>query len=315
MRVVFLGTEELGETVLRKLAESRHDVMLVITPPDRPKGRGRTVVPGLVVLACEAYGIPILQPETVRDEEAVTAINAVQPDILTVVSYGEFIPSKIYKKPPHGAVNVHPSLLPRWRGASPVRYTLLNGDKTAGVTVQYLAKKMDAGDVLMQEEIPVDPLDNHGTLCEKLYPLGADLLVRVLDAIEAGDINPVTQDESEITFAPKIEKSDLWIDWTEPAEKVRDRIRAFAPDPGARATFRDGQYKILDAEPDFVGLETEPAPGIVMNLTKSGPVIACGDHGLKLTMLQPPGKKPVRGVDFQNGYRLAEGDEFTGQPV
>ncbi len=312
MRVIFLGTDIFGELALKKLAESSHEVVLVVTQPDRPKGRGRTIVPGRVRLATEAYRIPLIQPESIRDDETKEIIAEIAPDIIAVVSYGEYIPRSIYDAPPHKSINVHPSLLPRWRGAAPVRYALLAGDRVTGVTVQYLHKRMDAGDIVLQEEAPIDPDDGHDSLCDKLYPLGAEMLVRALDGLEAGTIQPVPQDESKITNAPKIEKDDTWLDWSRPADEVRNRIRAFSPKPGARTRFRGSDYKILTADKGIRQIEGGNEPGTVVELSKDGPVVACIDGGLAITELQPPGKKPQGGRDFLNGYRVETGERFSG---
>lgn len=313
MRVVFIGTDEIGEIALRKLSESRHDVVLVISQPDRPKGRGRRIEPGPVAVAAEEFGFPLIQPESIRDEEARKALDDVSPDIITVVSYGEYIPRKIFESPKHGSINVHPSLLPRWRGASPVRYALLAGDDVTGVTIQYLHKRMDAGDILMQEEVPIEPDDDHGSLCNKLYPLGGELLVRALDGLEEGTISAFPQDESKVTQAPKIEKGDLWLNWAMPAKQVRNRIRAFAPSPGARAEFRGKVYKILSASKDFISPDERCAAGMVSRLVDEGPVVMCSDLGLVITSIQPPGKKPIDGRDFINGYRIEVGEIFKGR--
>jgi len=313
MRVVFLGTEDIGEIALRRLAESSHKVVLVVTQPDRPKGRGRKIVPGNVKVTAEELGIPFIQPETVRRAEARDAILGSSPDIIAVVSYGEYIPASIFDAPPHKSINVHPSLLPRWRGASPVRHALIAGDDMTGVTVQYIHKRMDAGDILLQEEIAIEPDDDHGSLCGRLYPLGAELLVQALDGLEAGTIRPVPQDESKVTKAPKIEKDDLRLDWARPALDVRNRIRAFSPTPGARAVFRDSDYKILAADREFRQTEGQPDPGRVADISDLGPIVACGDAALVITRLQPPGKNPLSGRDFLNGYRVEVGERFAGR--
>jgi len=310
MRVVLIGTDEIGEIALRKLNESRHEISLVISQPDRPKGRGRKIEPGPVAVAAHELSLPLSQPESIRDEVARQKLNEASPDIIAVVSYGEYIPSDIFQAPKLGSINVHPSLLPRWRGASPVRYTLLAGDEETGVTIQYLHKKLDAGDILLQEKITVEPDDDHGSLCSKLYPLGAELLVRALDGLEGGTITPVPQDESNVTKAPKIEKVDLWLDWTKSAKEVRNRIRAFSPTPGARTLFRDKDYKILTASKEFMEPDTKLESGQIAIPADEGPAVMCADKALVITSLQPSGKKPINGKDFINGYRIETGEIF-----
>jgi methionyl-tRNA formyltransferase len=191
-----------------------------------------------------------------------------------------------------------------------VQYTLLAGDEETGVTIQYLHRKMDAGDILLREKIPVEPDDDHGSLCSKLYPLGAELLVRALDGLEGSTITPAPQDESKVTKAPKIEKVDLWLDWTKSAKEVRNRIRAFSPTPGARTLFRDKDYKILAASKDILESFVKFNPGQVASVSNEGPAVMCADKALVITSLQPSGKKPINGKDFINGYRIETGEIF-----
>lgn len=313
MRVVFVGTDELGEIALRRVAGCGHDIVLVVTQPDRPKGRGRKLVPGVVRLAAEEFEIPFIQPQTIREDKSKQTIGDADPDIIVVVSYGEYIPSSIYLAPKFKSINLHPSLLPRWRGAAPVRYTLLAGDETTGVTVQYLHKKLDAGDILKQIDIPVDPDDDHGSLCQRLYPLGATMLVEVLDDFEkfGDEIKAVRQNEDDVTKAPKISKDDLCIDWSEKAADVRNKTRAFSPKPGAKSLFRDNQYKILSADKIFHETSGKVEPGDVINLSDKGLVVACGSKAVCITKIQPPGKKPMNARDFLNGYRVKVGEKFT----
>ncbi|MCK4720684.1 methionyl-tRNA formyltransferase [bacterium] len=313
MRVVFVGTDELGEIALRSVAESKHDIVLVVTQPDRPKGRGRKLTPGAVRLAAGEFGFPFIQPQTIREDDSKRAIIEADPDIIVVVSYGEYIPSSIYLAPKFNSINLHPSLLPRWRGASPVRYTLLAGDETTGVTVQYLHKKLDAGDILKQMELPVDPDDDHGSLCKRLNPPGAAMLVEVLDDFEkfGNDIKAKRQNEDNVTKAPKIGKGDLWIDWSGKTVDVRNKTRAFSPKPGARSMFRDNSYKILTIDKIFHETSGKVEPGDVINLSDKGPVVACGSKAVCITKIQPPGKKPINARDFLNGYRVKVGEKFT----
>jgi len=310
MRVVFMGTDDLGDVTLREIERSSHYLDLVVTQPDRPKGRGRKLVPGAVKIAAMELGLPVLQPESLRDESAEQAISMLGTDIIAVASYGEYIPRSIFASPPHGSINLHPSLLPRWRGASPVRYTLLAGDTEAGVTVQKVHRRMDTGDIFAQNKIPVDPDDNHGALCGKLYQLGARLLVQVLDSIESGTAVPIPQNEDDVTLAPKIEKSDLLLHWNRPAAEVRNKIRAFSPDPGTKTLFRGQHYKILNAGVEFVTLTGDTEPGTVFGLSDNGLVVACSDAGLVISQLQPPGKKPMNARDYINGYRVQSGEMF-----
>jgi len=314
MRLVFVGTDDIGALALKEIIGSSHEVLFVISQPDRPKGRGKKITPGPVRQVADEYDIRIYQPESIREDVTRNAIIEASPDIMVVVSYGEYIPSKIFKAPEFGSINLHPSLLPRWRGAAPVRYALLAGDEVTGVTVQYLHKRMDAGDILAQVEVPIEPVDDHGSLCDRLHPLGAKLVVEVLDRFDkkGHEIESYVQDEEKITQAPKITKDDLWIDWTRSAVDVRNKIRAFAPSPGARAQFRGELYKILRVE-DVNDYPNEPVPGLIYGIPY--PIVDCVDKGLKIITIQPPGKKPIDGADFRNGYRLADGEMFGGKEL
>lgn len=315
MKVVFTGTDTIGARALKALVECpRHEVVFVITQPDRPRGRGRKLVEGEVKILANENLIPVLQPETIKSPEIIAAFDQYMPDIMTVVSYGEYIPKSVYNKPPKRSINLHPSLLPRWRGASPIYFALLEGDKETGVTIQYVAKKMDAGDILNQVIVPVSDDDNVESLSGKLYQPGADLLIKTLDEIEAGTQHPVAQDESEslVTYAPKLTPENQWIDWSGPAVRVRNRIRAFSPKPGARTNFRDKDFLIHSAE-IMPGLADSHDAGCIIAIEKDGPAVICGENSLLITSLQPSGKNVIKGKDFINGYRPEIGEMFTGK--
>jgi methionyl-tRNA formyltransferase len=310
MKVAFIGSDEFGAIGLEALTGSSHEVVLVVTVPDRPKGRGQCCEPGPVKAIAIEKGLRLIQPEKIKDPEARQALLEASPDILAVVCYGEYIPESIYNAPPERSINVHPSLLPRWRGSSPIYYTLLAGDTMGGVTVQYLHKKMDAGDILLQIETPIDPNENHGQLSDRLYRIGGGLLIEAVDGLQSRTIVPQIQDESLATKAPKIEKSDLWLKWNEPAIDVRNRIRAFAPVPGAKSQFRGVLCKLLSASRDLVKVENMSEPGTIVSLIKDGPVVACLDSCLCITGIQPAGKKALNGKDFLNGYHPKIGERF-----
>lgn len=310
MKVAFMGSSEFGAIALRALARSSHSVVFVITGPDKPKGRGMCCEPGPVRIVAEEFGYPLIQPLSIKEQEVREKLADISPDIIVVVCYGEYIPQAIFNAPPFKSINVHPSLLPRWRGASPIHYALLAGDTMTGVTVQYIAKRMDAGDILLQSEVPIDPDENHGCLSARLHNIGAEMLIETLDRLEKGNISPFPQDDSKATNAPKITKADLNLNWSLPANDVRNRIRAFAPEPGAKVQFKSKQYKILEAASRFVAIGGNSQPGMIVQLSPEGPVVACLDAGLVITRLQPAGKKAMSGKDFINGYRPKIGDLF-----
>jgi len=315
MRIIFIGTETIGEIALRELIASDNEVAMVITQPDRPKGRGRKIEEGPVKIAANEAGIRVIQPESIKDESVKVALDEIRPDIITVVSYGEYIPSSIYEFPPYGSINLHPSLLPRWRGASPMRYTLLEGDSKAGVTVQYIAKKMDAGDILLQKEVEIDADVDHGALEEVLYPLGAQLLLLTINGLQQGSITPRAQDSEKITYASKITREDLVIDWNKPAVRIRNKIRAFSPSPGAVTIFRGEIIKLLSSDKEIAHIDGfEGSPGTVVGSGSLGPRVICPDGILTITALQPAGKKRLTGRDFINGYKPESGERFGESP-
>jgi methionyl-tRNA formyltransferase len=314
MRVAFLGSDEFGAIGLEAVAASVHQVVLVVTVPDRPKGRGRVCEAGPVRCVAEKHGLRTVQPESIKEQTAQEALVGSTPDVIAVVCYGEYIPESVFSAPTFGSINVHPSLLPRWRGASPVHYTLLAGDRMGGVTIQYVAKRMDAGDILLQREVEIGRDENHGELSDRLYRLGGTMLVEALDRLESGTIEARKQDEALATKAPKMQKSDLWLDWGVPAEELRNRVRALAPSPGARARFREEQVKILEMSHDFRPLNEPARPGEVVSVEKERFLVACADRAVEITRIQPPGKRAVSGRDFVNGFHPHTGEFFESAP-
>lgn len=253
MRIVFMGTAALACPCLEAIAN--HDIAAVVTQPDRPKGRSLELAASPVKLTAGKLGLPVLQPVKVRD--IVEDLRSLHPDLIVVVAYGQILPKTILEIPPRGCINVHASLLPRWRGASPIQHAILHGDRETGMTTMHMNEQMDAGDIILQRAEPIRPDDTAGTLHDRLATLGAELLVETLQ----GDFPRHKQDESKITVAPKLAKEDGRIDWSQPAEVIERQIRAFNPWPGAfaylgdlmvklwKADVRDGALKILEVQP------------------------------------------------------------------
>lgn len=310
MRVIFLGSPPFGVEVLRLLLGSSHEVVAVVTPPDRPRGRGRrTQVSPLAELAGGGHEpIPLLRPTTTRDDAFAASLKALQPDVLMVASYGEILRQPVLELAPHGAFNVHASLLPRWRGAAPIQHALLAGDAETGVSVQRMVLALDAGDLLLSSKTPIDGNENAGELLARLAVLGGQVAVEALDLLEAGGAHFTPQDPAAITLAPKLKKEDGVLDWSEGAESIVRRIRAFTPWPGVHTTLPDGRrLGIRRARPTPAA---SGDPGAVLS-SGEGFCIACGDgEALALLEVQPEGKAPMDGEAFVRGARLDPGSRL-----
>lgn len=320
MRVVFMGTPEFAVATLERLIESPHDVVAVVTQPDRPKGRGREIAPPPVKVRAEAAGIPVYQPEKLRKERFHETLAALKPDVAVVVAYGKILPKEILDVPVHGCLNVHASLLPKYRGAAPIQRAIANGDLETGVTIMKLDEGMDTGPIVTTEEVPILDDDDQISLANMLSVVGASLLVDTLDHLAAKGSVPLTpQDDSRATYAPPLEKKDARIDWKHSNERIICLIRAMVPWPGAFTTFKGQEWKILKAEPfttpegDAIVPGEEMATGEVFALVKNkGFAVRTGDASLLVTVVQIPGKKPVDAGALLNARLLKEGDVLGG---
>lgn len=297
-RIVFMGTPEFALPALTKLAEAFR-VVGVVTQPDRPAGRGRVLTPPPVKVLAGELGIPVVQPERLREPEAFTLLQQWEPDLIVVAAYGQILRQDVLDLPPLGCINVHASLLPRWRGASPVQAAILNGDAETGVTIMKMDAGLDSGPLLSRRAIEIFPEENAGPLGDRLARLGAELLVETLPGYLAGEILPAPQDERLVTRAPMLKKEDGQLDFTQPAVSVWRRVRAFNPWPGA-FTFWNGQaLKVLSAE-------VVDAPGAApqkRDILGGRPAIGAVDGWLVLNEVQAAGKKPVAGEVFLRGAR------------
>lgn len=309
MRVVFFGTPDVAARSLERLLASSHEVAGVVTQPDKPRGRHGTPQPPPVKHVALEAGIPVLQPATPKQEGFAGELQALAPDACAVVAYGHLLPPAVLAVPPKGTVNVHFSLLPRYRGAAPVQRALMAGETETGVSVFVLEPTLDTGPVIEQVRVAIEADDTTGALLERLTPVGADALVRVLDALEAGAAVPHEQLDAEATPAPKIRPEEEQIDWTRPAKDIVNLVRALSPNPGAYTWFRGKRVKVWRAEPAAGTGE----PGAVLNPGESF-VIATGDRAVRPLELQPDGKRRMPASELARGWRLAGGDRF-GNPV
>lgn len=311
-KVVFMGTPQFAVPSLQALIDhEKIDLEAVVTQPDRPVGRKRELKPSPIKELALAHDIPVLQPEKIAGSEEMKEILEIEIDLIITAAYGQFLPEALLNHPKFRSINVHASLLPKYRGGAPIHYALLNGDSETGVTIMYMEKKMDAGDMLAQASIPIEADDDTGSLFEKLSYLGRDLLVDTLPELFAGEIKAVPQDESQVTYSPNISRDEEEINWSKSAQSIANLIRALRPAPGAY-TYLDGdRFKIWQAE----ALEEKSAvdPGTIVELADDSMIVAAGDKSqLKLTQVQPAGKAKQAVKDYLNGAgrQLERGQKF-----
>lgn len=303
MRIVFMGTPDFASASLEKLLAEGFDVVGVFTQPDKPKGRGMEMAFSPVKELALAHGLPVYQPVKMRDGTAYEAIKALEPDILVVVAYGRILPDDILALPKHGAVNVHGSLLPKYRGAAPIQWAVLNGDKITGVSTMYLASEMDTGDVIYTAETEIGEFETSGELFDRLKVMGAELLVKTLRDIDAGTAPRTAQDHSKATYVGMLDKSVSPIDWTKDARAVIKWIYGLQPWPVATAELDGTVYKIFTAE--YTENHSDKPAGSVIYAGDKGIEIVCGSgETVMITELQAPGKKRMKAADLLRGRKI-----------
>ena len=298
MRIVYMGTPDIAATCLKQLLADGFDVAAVYTQPDRPKGRGMKMVFPPVKEVALAAGIPVYQPESFRDEETVRQLRALQPDVIAAVAYGRILPQSVLDIPPKGCVNIHASLLPQYRGSAPYQWAVLDGQKKTGVTAQFMALKMDAGDVIDAAVTNIGPDETAGELLDRLAVLGAELLSKTMGRLRDGEVTAVPQDESRVTYAPMLDKSLCPIDWTKSAQQVHDHVRGLNPWPVATADLGGKRFKVYTT----AIAESSGAPGTVLGLTRTGLRIACGEGAVEIRVLQAEGGKRMAAPDYFRGH-------------
>jgi len=305
MRIVFMGTPEVAAFSLERLLQGQETVIGAVTQPDRPSGRGQKTVPSPVRKVAESHNVPVLAPEKIRDPSFLDVLKKWAPDLIVVVAYGRILPRQILELAPHGCLNVHYSLLPKYRGAAPVAWTIIDGEKQSGVTTMHLVEKMDAGPIFLQRAIPLAEDETGISLQAKLAPLGAELLVETIAGLKAGKITPKDQNESGVSYAPLLKKDDGFIDWKLPAAALERRVRGLAPWPSAFTYLAGNLLKIHRAR--VIEMATEAAPGEVMKADKEGLWIATGNGVLSLEQVQLENKKRMTAGEFLNGTRVEKG--------
>lgn len=303
-----MGTPDFAIASLNALLEAGHDVVAVITQPDKPKGRGKKLAYPEVKLRALELGLPVHQPEKVKDAAFLELLRGYAPEVIVVVAYGRILPQAILDLPKYGCINVHGSLLPEYRGAAPIQRAVYDGKQESGVTIMQMDAGMDTGDMLLQGCLPISDCDTSGTMFDKLAVLGGELLVHTLDGLQRGMITPKRQDEEKATYAARILKEDEMIDWSRSAQAIHCQIRALAPSPGAYTLWQGQRLKIWKSQ--LTDGMYGQAPGTVVQADRDGLLVQTGQGCLSLLEVQPAGKKVMSARDFCNGAAVHVGVHF-----
>ena len=302
MRIVFMGTPDFAVPSLQALIDAGHEVCAAYTQPDKPQGRKQVLTPPPVKVLAQQYGIPVYQPATLKDAAEQERLRALAPEAIIVAAYGKLLPKAVLDIPPRGCINVHGSLLPRWRGAAPIQWAVIAGDKTAGVTTMRMAEGLDTGDMLLKYETPIGARETAGELFDRLAQAGAALLVETLDRLD--DITPVPQEDSQSCYAHMLDKEMAVIDWAKSAHEIDCLIRGLSPWPVALTTLDGARLKVYAAQP----VSGAGRPGEVLESDpKKGFVIACGADALRLDEVQLVGGKRMKSADFLRGHAIPRG--------
>ena len=305
MKLVFFGTPEFAVLPLQTLLSSNHEILAVVTQPDRQSGRGRHMKPSPVKLEAQKAGIRILQPQSVKDENFISELKSFNPSSIVLVAYGQILPAAIIDLPKQGCINIHASLLPSYRGAAPVNWAIINGEKKTGITIMLLDEGMDTGPVLLQDEIEIRESDTTGTLYLKLSEIGADLLISLLNDLEGGNVTPYAQ-TGEVSYAPVLKKTDGLLNWSRSAKDICNFIRGMNPWPGAYSYIEGERIKLLSARPtDDNGPE-----GVIKKISKDELIVSAGNGAVSILELQPSGKPAMPIRAFLQGRKLKEGRRF-----
>lgn len=299
MRIVFMGTPDFAVPSLRSLIEAGYNVVGVVTQPDRPKGRKKILNPPPVKEVALQYGIPVLQPQRIRKKEALDEVLALKPDLIVTAAFGQILPKALLDVPRLGCINVHASLLPKYRGGAPIHYAVMNGEQETGITIMYMVEELDAGDILSQAKVPITDTDTTGTVFDKLAPLGAQLLLETLPDLIAGKRVAIPQDEQFVTYAPTIKREDEWIDFTRPARVIHNQVRGLNPWPVAVAKLDEQYIKIWRTE--FRDQTCSQLPGTIIKINPASIEVATGEGILVIKEIQVAGKKRMNVSDFLRG--------------
>ncbi|MEE8185545.1 MAG: methionyl-tRNA formyltransferase [Thermodesulfobacteriota bacterium] len=304
-RIIFMGTPDFAVPSLKALIDAGHDILAVVTRPDRPKGRGRVLAMPPVKEEALRYGIKVLQPEKINDKGFVKDLKAFVPEIVVVVAYGKILPGSIIDMPPKGCINLHASLLPKYRGAAPINWAIINGEVESGITTMFMDRGMDTGPILMAEDVPIGIDDTSAVLHDILKEKGARLLVRTLDLLSRDAITPIPQDDSKATYAPMLKKEDGRIDWKKGADEVRNLTRGLYPWPGAFTNWNEKVLKILEGSVRPVHVNDRP--GMICAVDENGIEVATNNGIFIIKELQPANKSRMTAAEFIKGYSIGTG--------
>lgn len=307
-----MGTPQFAIPSLELLTGAGYKPVLLVTQPDKPKGRRRKLSPPEAKIKAVELDIPLIQPEDVNTEEVVDQLKQLEPDLIVTVAYGGYLKRCIRKLPRLGCINLHPSLLPRYRGSSPLNYSLFNGDKETGITIFKIVAAMDAGPIIHQKRYPIEDDDNYTSLYQRMSMEGAKELLKAIKKIENNDDSYEIQDKNEVSFSFKIDKNDTILDWNMPAVEINNRIRGLSEKPGLSTYFRGKQIKIIKAE--VIDKRSERSPGTIIEIIKNeGLLVSTGDCLLLIKQLQPAGKKIMSSIAFNLGARIEIGERFNSE--
>lgn len=299
-KIVFMGTPDFSVPVLQRVIKEGYNVIAVVTQPDRPVGRKRVLTPPPVKIEAVKQGIPVYQPEKIRNEAELAEILALKPDLIITAAFGQILPNKLLEAPKYGCINVHASLLPELRGGAPIHYSILQGKEKTGITIMYMAEKLDAGDILTQAEVKIEEEDNVGTLHEKLSQIGSDLLAETIPKLFNREITPVKQNDAKATFAPNIKREQEKIDWDKSGEDIYNHVRGLNPWPVAYTLLKGETLKVWTTKK--IQLSSPVQPGVVIDVLEEGFVVGTGNTTAVLILeLQPAGKKKMMAKDYLRG--------------
>jgi len=307
MKILYMGTPQFAVPALRALRDAGHDIAGVVTRIDKPAGRGKVLTPPPVKVAAIEMGVPVYQPRRVREPEFIGTLRTIAPEAIVVAAYGQILPKEILTLPKYGCINIHASLLPAYRGAAPINWSILRGDRETGITIMQMDEGMDTGAILLQGSLVIGPADTAGSLTEKMSLLGAELIIKALPQIEAGTLRPQQQDHGKATLAPPLKKEEGLVNWSLTADEIHNRVRGLSPWPGAYG-FIDGKIiKILESGTGDGVAE----PGMLIELSKDTLAVGTGKRLLLIRKIQPEGKKPMTAAEFLRGQRGIVGKKFN----
>lgn len=311
MKIIFMGTPDFAVGTLEALIEAGHEVVLAVTQPDKPKGRGKEMQYTPVKECALKHDIPVFQPRRVREEECIEELRKYNADIMVVVAFGQILPKEILEMCTYGCVNVHASLLPKYRGSAPIQWAIIDGEEVTGVTTMQMDEGLDTGDMLLKTEVTIEPKETGGSLFDKLAQAGAKLCVETLEALQNKTVTPIPQGETTTAYAKMLDKQLGNIDWNKTAVQIERLIRGLTPWPSAYTNWNDKVMKIWDAEVSAIDTETEDAkPGTIVKVEKDAFYVQTGEGLLKVCELQIPGKKRMDAGAFLRGYQVKAGEKL-----